>query len=427
MERFEGIISKVHGKGPFSYTVTDGVREEKFCDTRFFQPGSSIAIEPEGKSGMRAQLLGHDIFTDVFAKAESLAAISPSRILAECGIEALQAPLEKISRFLQACMKTGRAVQVRYHNDADGITCALALKKFLHARFILHKSAVYSARDAEKDTDSCIHEFRPVLVLADFGSGKDSAETISGAIACGLEIICIDHHPPESGAAFALSANPWSCGIPDGSSYPAGLLCAALCEISGKSPGSLHRIACAGDRSEAVALTEEDRDFALALDFAAVQSRGAISGFEEILSDSTIFQDILVEARSRMSEAEGAITLALKRAGGKNAQAFVIDLDTISSHKEFPQRGKLMGIALDMASQRGAIPAVVIGISGRTLIFRASGAAVANGASAGGIIERLRAELPQCMENGGGHARAAAMKARPGLEKMALERALSLI
>ncbi len=431
----KGIITRVYGRGPFAYMLHDGMRSSEFESPEFFQPGESVSVacvrsERSGKTILLAEKMEKvgDLYAEVEQKIMASSALrSPERF--DGNIEKMKEDFEKFARKIRAAQQLGRFITVKFHGDADGISSALIVKKFLRATYAQQNSAIYSVRDAIKDAEKTTQQFKPLLVLLDFGSGEDSAQGISLAKAAGIEIISIDHHPPNpsSVSSIAFRINPWDTGCEDGSKYPAGFLCAVLARMLGMETMALENIACAGDRSTIIPLSQQDRDRALVLDFVATYSGfgHGLDFYSEVLAKHELFSSILSQANAKLEEADRLLKNALKTKSAPRAEICWFNFDSIAEKKEFPNKGKITGRVLEITGRTG--PMLVIGYSKKTIVLRANDSAVANEIKANAIVEEMKTRLSGFVENGGGHARAAALRVKGSFETAVVEEIIKLI
>ncbi len=429
----KGVITRVYGRDVFSCMLHDGIRAHEFSSREFFQAGESVRAQCESEGGKlvagKVEKVP-DLYPEVEERLMGAAKLQPAGKFDKTA-EMLAPALERIARKIYAAQGLGRHTVVKFHGDADGISSALIFRKFLRANYAQQNGAIYSASEAMRDVERMGQQFRPLLVLLDFGSGEDSAQGLRIARSAGIEIISLDHHPPHQSSvpSFALRANPWDV-VPeggDGSRYPAGFVCSLLAPMFGAEAGGLEKLACAGDRSEIMPLSEEDRKRALVLDFVATYSGfgQGIDFYSEVLSKPELFGTILLQAESRLEEADAQLRAALKFKKTPKADIYWFNLDNISEKREFPNRGKISGRVFEIVG--GNRPIVAIGVSKRTIIFRMNDLAVANGLRADSIIGAMKSSFSDFVENGGGHARAAALRITEGFEAAAVEEIIKMI
>ncbi|VVB97965.1 Uncharacterised protein [uncultured archaeon] len=431
----KGVVTRILGRDSFTCTLHDGTRATEFTSRQFVQPGESVRVacnseERAGKAVLVAERV--EKIPDMYAEVESRLCESAQLreiVPFDAAVEALMPDFKTVAGKLQAAQQLGRYITVKFHGDADGVCSALILRKFLRANYMQQNSAIYAVGDAIRDMERMTQHFRPLLVLLDFGSGQDSAEGVRLAKAAGIEILSIDHHPPGAAPGPVKGVNPWNVpGIEDGSKYPAGFLCSALASLLGTDSGGLEKIACAGDKSSIIPVSKQDRERALALDFVASYSGfgNGIDFYAEVLANTELFDSILLQANSKLEEADLLIRGAIKSRRAGKAEVYWLNLDSIAEKKEFPNRGKITSRAFELVNNPEK-PIAVIGYSKRTLVFRFNDAAVSAGIRADAIIRAMKGNFSDFVDNGGGHARAAALRIAEGFESAAIEEIIKII
>lgn len=429
-----GIITRVHGREVFAYALHDGERSAEFSAREFFQPGESVhasCIEREGRLFAEKIERIPDVYPGIEKKVQEGAEISPIAPF-DATIDGMDADFIAIARKIRAAQQLNRAISVKFHGDADGISSALIFRKFLRADYSQQNSAIYSVADATRDMERMGQRFRPLIILLDFGSGEDSEEGLRLAKAGGLEILSVDHHPPhpDSVSTFALWANPWKAGEGgdfDGSKYPAGFLCAKIAGALGHGSEGLERIACAGDKSAIIPISDSEREKALVLDFVATYAGfgNGIAFYSEALAKPELFNSLLTQANAKLDEADRLLRAELKARSSPKADIYWFNLDNVGVRKEFPNKGKIAGRVFELVGK--GKPMVAIGYGKKTVILRISDEAVANGIRANGIIARMKEKFSDFVENGGGHTRAAALRIKEGFENAAVEEIIKSI
>ncbi len=446
----KGIITKVYGRNLFTYTLHDGNLATEFLCTQFFQPGESVNVlcrseEKFGRTVLIAEKIEkcNDIYSEIEQKIGQNAKLFA--LLSDSELKIMGSDFEKIARKLYAAQQLERFIVVKFHGDADGISAALILKKFLKANYFQQNAAIYSVGDAIKDIEKIGQYFRPLLIMVDFGSGEDSSRGLALAKAGEIELISIDHHPPSefSVLSFALSLNPWNAGYEDGSKYPTGFLCAMLANMFGIDSEGFEKIACAGDKSTILSISNEEKNKALVLDFAATYSGfgNGIDFYLQVLSKNELFNSMLMQANVKLEEADRILKNNIKSRSTQNIEIFWFNLDSVAEKKEFPNKGKITGRVFDLVNSNK--PVAVIGISKKTLIFRFNDIAVSKGIRTDEIIKQMKNNFSDFIENGGGHAYAAALrikdpttysncllkfpKFQEGFENIALEEIIKII
>jgi len=325
-----------------------------------------------------------------------------------------------IAKRLYSAKELNRFVLLRFHNDADGVAGAMVLNDFLNFRAVQQNSAVYQQREAVNDMSTFYYEKKPLVVLLDFGSNDKSAKQLELLRAAGAEIILIDHHPLDkeilSIPHFFLS--PWLVdGLENPSSYTAGYLAAEIAKILGVDSAKYARIACAGDKSNLLELSEDDRAAALVLDYLAGHSRygNNLAFYRDVLSRSDLFNSILAQARESINEAVEKAKARLKKIEKGEITIYVLPLSSIVKKGEFPNSSKIVSAILESVNEDK--PIVVIGYREAALILRANKKAKEKGIDFSKLIAKLNLRFNDFVYSGGGHAVAAAIHTQKGYEQ----------
>src|SRR5271157_2777784 len=158
-------------------------------------------------------------------------------------------------------------IVIRFHNDTDGVSGAYCLSKAIleaskalgegyapNIHWRMHGAVAYSREDATTDTlvtngYECVE--RPLLVVLDFGTAKESNEGILLA-RDRFDIIWLDHHPMVEGFLgrdLEHYINPWLFG--GDSNYTAGFLaCSFARTFSGFESTDMENASFIGDYSK---------------------------------------------------------------------------------------------------------------------------------------------------------------------------------
>ncbi len=440
----EGIVSRFfEARGTLVYLisnengVTEALSPERFAIGEYVRMKGRLEFR-----GEKAQLVCEQVervegkkAAEVVEKAESGAKLANAKLFLDNEtMQKLVPEMQKAARKLLAAKLLGRQVILRYNNDADGISAGIGVASVLRpAKFsaVQHNSAIYNTADALRDISALRGAFAPLLILVDFGANVESVEALAIVKSAGIEILIVDHHPPASCAHELASVfvTPWRAGA--ASEYPAGLLCCEIAKIAGVEAGrmdAVSRISLTGDKSRLYSPDEEDERKALALDFLATYANFAntLEFFESVLTDEGLLAQIVGQAREKMENiAKMAGDYAReKQVGG--FKVYLIGLDKLAKHNEFPSRGKITGAYFDSVKKEGE-PTIVIGHGERLISFRANSAARDAGFNATRLIEELKSELRDGIESGGGHDVAASLRITKEFEKIVLEEVLKKI
>ncbi|MCP4646978.1 MAG: hypothetical protein GY852_04475, partial [bacterium] len=281
----ECIISKrMRSKGGSIYKITDGEGELEFESHSHFDVGEGLLVSGKvyndrGFMKLKVSSLekSEGAYPKILEKIEAGVEVKEVPFLASGEImDKLKERIYLCAKKLIAAKKMGRHIILRFHNDADGISGALAITKVVRAYTSQQNSANYTVYDAMRDIGNLQGEKNPMVVLLDFGCGVESAEGLKILKASGAEVMIIDHHPNEGKAEenshFFLS--PWTVSdAEEASSYVAGYLGVEVARACGiQNVEYLAPIACAGDKSSILPVEEKDKEIAIVIDYMATYS-----------------------------------------------------------------------------------------------------------------------------------------------------------
>ncbi len=339
--------------------------------------------------------------------------------------------ISEASRKILSASALERFVLLRFHGDADGISGAIALTKMCKMHATQQNMAIYSVGEAMRDLQTLHHEFMPLMILLDFGSNSDSEEGLRLLKAAGIEILIIDHHPPGKKAKEIadLYVSPWAVSSnEDVSKYPAGYIAIEIARIGGISGvDGFAKTSCAGDKSKIIEIGEKDKERALVLDYMASYSGfgNNLEFYSSVMNQPELFHSMLMQAQEKIEQIFETVKLTLKERETNGVKIAIIDLDRISKKHEFPSKGKIATRVFE--SINATDPLVVIGYSKKTVLFRINDQAVERGISADKIIAELKITMKDFVENGGGHAKAAALRIREEFARDAVEEIVKVI
>ncbi|MFH2105668.1 MAG: DHH family phosphoesterase [Candidatus Micrarchaeota archaeon] len=344
---------------------------------------------------------------------------------------ALRPSLETAARELLLSQKLGRYILLKFHNDADGVAGAFALTGFLRTFSVQHNSAVYSSRDAVRDLNSLYQEQTPLVVLLDFGANSESKEGLELLKAAGIQTIIIDHHPlGENTSKYAFVVSPWTTGKGhELSRYTAGYLAIEIARLAGsKKPDdeSLAKVSLAGDKSDLLLISQEDRDKALVLDYMSSYASfgNNLDFYKNVMRKDELFHSMLGQAREKIGHITEMARKTMHTSEINGANFYVVDLENIMKHSDFPSRGKIATQIFESLDQ--AKPNVVIGYGKQSIVIRVNDKAAELGIRANDMIEKVKGTMRDFIKSGGGHAKAAAVLTQDGFAKNVVEEMLRL-
>lgn len=417
-------------RGGFLYIITDGEGELEFESNEFLNPGqelhlSGTVVNEYGYMKVRVSKVekAEGIYASFLAKAEANAEVKSVPFLADGFMEKMRERILGAARKLLAAKKMGRTIFLRFHNDADGIAGALALTRIVGMQTSQQNSANYTVQDCMRDIGNLQYEKKPLVILLDFGCGVESREGLKLLKASGAEILIIDHHPDDgkAGEVADLFVSPWAFSDEENAShYTAGYLAVEIARAAGHEAKDLAGIACAGDKSSVVPVSEKEKEIALVLDYMATYSGfgNKLDFYKNALEKKELYDSVLVQARDALDRITDQVKANMKKALDGPVSVFTVDIEKIKS-KEFPGKGKITTRGFELA---GTAPAVVLGVWKDGLSFRINDGAIQKGVHANLIIEAVKEEMPDFIEGGGGHARAASLRIREGFVNSVVEK-----
>ncbi|MGV8176681.1 MAG: DHH family phosphoesterase [Candidatus Bilamarchaeaceae archaeon] len=437
-----GVVSRQKFGRNKGFVVTDGKNELEFRTAEFLNVGDAVQaeLEPAGSACAAVKIIAlhgaekERLILKVEKEAEKNAKLVEAEpLVRDATMRKLMPTVRKAARKLLAAKKTGRFVLLKFHNDADGISGAFAITSFLDCTAVQSNGAVYAGKEAVRDLGLMHHQNRPILLMVDCGANQASREGLDIIRNSGVEIVMIDHHPPaeEIEGYCTLFLSPWSVRKDeDASQYPAGYLCVEVARIAGSEEvEGLAAIACAGDKSDVLPVDAEAKKKALVLDYLSTYSRygNKLSFYSDVLGDGELFHSTYGEAREKIDEMVVALKGDIKKNEKDGIVIYTINLDKGMAKFDFKSRGKVATHIFEALNEDTAVPAVVIGYGKRTVVFRINDAAVARGINGGELVEKMKRMMPGFVENGGGHAKAAALLVRKDFEESAIREIVGLI
>lgn len=361
-------------------------------------------------------------------------------LIEDQGLQKLEEQFLAAAKYLEKQLLEERPILMRYHDDGDGVYGALIMKRALEQKaadlgvtlvFASSQSgsAIYSPTEARKDAAD-YYEANPLLLLVDFGLNEDSAEAVALVRKQGFSVLAIDHHPYPKGIEkkYDQVVSPTLIGL--GGEYCAGLLCYEVASAMDCNPSEYWaRAAMKSDNS--TFKREEDDLPARAIDYLLITSsvKRPLSYYEKIAEDRELLASHYAEAMAKLDEMLRAADAHVKiRELPKGAHAILINLDKICTEKNtYPSKGKAVNeIQFKYAKQLGGA-IVSLGYTSDRISFRANAEAASLGIAANPVIARLKNEMSNDVESGGGHEVAAALKVRKGTSKFVVDRFVELV
>ncbi|MEM4625829.1 MAG: DHH family phosphoesterase [Candidatus Bilamarchaeaceae archaeon] len=426
---FEGVVTATRFfKGSYEYTIQ--TKEEKviFYSSDNISKGAEIRVSGVISSLFPISLSQTKVYETKGVYENVQAAIEgkwkPGNFILHNKItEYLKDNFFAVAQRLYSAKELNRFILLRFHHDADGIAGALALNDFLSFKAIQQNSAVYGQRDVVSDLSFFCHELHPLVILLDFGSNDKSSKQIELLRAAGAEVILIDHHPHDKECIKVphLFLSPWLAEVENPSSYTAGYIASEIASLLGISSEKYARIACAGDKSNVINISEEDKNAALVLDYLASHSTygNNLQFYKNVLNKKELFSSIFQQARESIEDAAGRAASRMKKLNKNDVIVFIVPLNDIVKKGEFPTSSKIVSAILEKTSEDE--PVVVIGYRDGVILLRANKNAASRGINFSEIIDRLTKRFSDFIHSGGGHSSAAAIHLQKGYEQTIIE------
>ena len=396
------LVELITSKGRITFASNEYVDENEYVRV-------SLSPTPKGFSGsiVSRKNASKDDFESILEGLRNSIKIDYEPLIKDEVMNKLKEDVVRFAKDFLISSMLGRDAVIHFHHDADGIVSAFAITSIIKGKTFQHNSAIYSVKDALNDIQSLRFGFMPMVINLDFSSNEESREGIDIVEAAGIDVYVIDHHPYAELNANVL--NPWKY-FENCSKYTAGYLSSEVARAAGKEADMI-KVSLAGDKSDLMDVSEEDREKALVLDFLATYNvyGNNLNFYREVLSKKELYSTILIKANEKLLEVREEIKKQMKPVEVKGINIYFVKVDVVARRSEFPSKGKITSQAYELVKDE---PVVVIGISERSLIFRLADEAYRKGVSANKMIEKLKERIPHAFESGGGHAKAAALRIR---------------
>ncbi|MFA5382675.1 MAG: DHH family phosphoesterase [Candidatus Micrarchaeia archaeon] len=327
-------------------------------------------------------------------------------------------------------IKNASKIILRYHNDADGITGALAIYKALNSRKLLtfqNKGVTYEPGDALSDIRILQNESNPLVILTDFSTNSESKEARQLIKKSGIGLIIIDHHPTEEKIQADIYLSPWE--LNGNSFYTAGWMCCEIAKILGfKEADELSKIALTGDKSIFYKPTKEDKEKAIVLDYIGIYSRfpNTLEFYDSVLNDRILFTSISASAMEKLDEIAEVADKYSRVKEIKNIKLVILQLDKIVKRFSFPSKSKATGAVFDRYDEENK-PFILIGYGERLITIRTNINAQEIGLGADVIVKKIKESLSDLIISGGGHPGASAMRIQKDSAKIIINEVLKIV
>ena len=334
----------------------------------------------------------------------------------------------------------GAPIVIRFHNDVDGASGAycldLAMKKAAadvgmkgyapNTHWRMHGGVIYTKEDESNDMLVCNGyecQEKPLLILLDFGTAKESNEGVELARRS-FEIIWLDHHPLVEGFEgkdLAHYVNPWMHG--SDSNYTAGFLtCMFSRTFSNVESEEMENASFIGDYSTHVRPGDSGRRLAILLDLLTSDTRlvtGSrsmnldLEDVDKVIKDKKKSDELIAYAQNRVLEMLDSAISSVKVHRGESASIYVADFENIrgGDDQRYPLPGRFASKLLDKIEELNKQPCVLVLHFGQFISIRMS-KALNDKINVLEMIEAVKRKYPEDIDSGGGHSNAASIKLR---------------
>ncbi|MFW5747116.1 MAG: DHH family phosphoesterase [Nanoarchaeota archaeon] len=370
-------------------------------------------------------------------------------------LEALRPEFEKAADYIDQCIRRGRPIIIRHHNDCDGWAGAIALERAIYSRIRQEKgkyafryytraaspSPYYSMSDSVRDmtqgVSSRFTDEKPLIIIVDNGSTEQDVMAIRHGKVFGADFIVIDHHffgDDRITPLVKAHINPHR--IAEDHPFTAGMLCmemALMLHAPEVLVKPLAALSGAGDRvenrqyqvmaQECGYEPEQLRKLAKTIDYLITKLHfGDTQEYVDILfggdrgQQEKLIAAIFPEVE-RMEEKSLAIAdaNAHRENHGDTCLQILRYEEVFSRHSSYPKKGKVVGMLHDKAGDGKVVTA---GVSDGSITLRATDE---QDFSLHEFLAKVRAELPASFAEGGGHARAGTIRVCPSTTEEVLD------
>lgn len=256
---------------------------------------------------------------------------------------------------------SGAPIVVRYHNDGDGVSGAIAIyralsglveRKLCEERTVswqMNRGVAYTI-DSFYSDKAMFSAFssaeRPLLVITDFGSTGESTAQVEASVK-EFDIVWIDHHviPPDFIiGSNVLYINPFNSG--GDSKLTAGLISAILAESIGAACADLKEAALISDYSPyGDKKSAEGKKIALILDYLTSRRPGmedSPKSIDRILQDKERMETMFMSAGRMLEEAlDAGIRSMTRYTSDEGINVAVVDFANVAKlGHEYPLPGR---------------------------------------------------------------------------------------
>ncbi|MGC8648730.1 MAG: DHH family phosphoesterase [Candidatus Micrarchaeia archaeon] len=337
---------------------------------------------------------------------------------------------------------TGTPIIIRFHNDADGCSGALALYKSIHIFskeqnisnqpifWRINKSIAYNI-DALYEDKLMINKYKsiekPLLLIVDFGTSEESEDALRSKR--DFDIIMLDHHPIYE--SFPITSinnyiNPWR--YKGDSNYTAGFLAGVVAQlISDTNLSALMNASLIGDHSIYSNLNNKHAEkISIVLDYITGKNTNFnIEKTFEYIENEKELDQLFRHSTSLFEEALASALKHIKRYKETNKiQIFVLDFNYVERvEDDFPLPGRFSSKLHDKIEELNG-PNLTIVHYGSYISFRMSNI-LANNINMLKKLEELK-NSNKYVYSAGGHNAAASIRVDREHVKSILKEVLEL-
>ncbi len=362
--------------------------------------------------------------------------------LPKCGRYAALRPLlpglgraaERVARSIAS----GSPIAVRFHNDGDGSSGAIALYRAIKSiaekglcvassvSWRMNRGISYSMESISDDMayfSSYSSAEKPLVVIIDFGTSDESADAVEYAHGK-IDILWLDHHPIPKGfskGSVMEYVNPWDVG--GDSNLTAGVLGCMLAQLlSGESYDDMENASLISDYSTYADATDESaKSTAALLDFLTSNNgmaHGKKATPKQMLSILDDPEERAEAARFIANSFEESIKEGMntmKRYLTERGVAVnVVDFDRVAALGfGYPPMGKYSSKLHDRLERESAGRGAITIVRGGSYISMRISKSISGSVSILERIEELKG-MESLSITGGGHNEAASIRCTPG-------------
>ncbi|NPA38367.1 MAG: hypothetical protein GXN99_01070, partial [Candidatus Nanohaloarchaeota archaeon] len=339
--------------------------------------------------------------------------------------EKLKASYEKALHLLHNTASKKGIILIRYHNDADGLAGAFALKEALKKEYeiepilIANKSPFYEYKDAIKDVNllkklANQSKKKSLLILVDLGSSGEEISMLKLQEE-GIKTIIVDHHPLTiNPSPFTTIINPH---LVKGEEIPAGALTAELAYMISKlriTMSLIAAIAFYGDKIENELINQYLTQIKEKYSAEEVIKISKVVDVEAYLGNNNITsvlfkKDITLRKYEIIHQKEKAMLERfekLKEIKGKDIKAYIIELEDILLPYDWPAYGKATGIINQYLKEKGESNYIILGFTANSVIIRINTEKL----KLEDILQVVKQEFSAYAIDGGGHEKAGTIR-----------------